>query len=382
MKAWAVVLLVLVAMGAGGGVGYWWGYRTGASKKEEAKAEEKPVATVAVAVIRRGTIPRQITLYGNVVAPASEVQVASVPFEARVGKVLIAPGEVVTAGQPLIEVEGSAATTLAFQEAQNAANAAQRDVQLVRQRFEQKLATNQELYTAETALQLAQGRLRSLQQGGAGGPRQLKAEAPGIVSKVDVQRGQVVTAGSPLVEVVGRDRIEVKLAAQAEDLPKLKVEQAVSLTPVENAAAAPVEGKIRLIGQRVDPTTRLVDVLVSLPPDAKLLLDASVAGKITTSESGEGLIVPRSAVEPGDNADEYTLFTVKDEKAVKHAVKVTAEGEQDVLVAAEDLKEGDAVVIEGNHELEDGMPVKTEAATTEPAETRPATTPATTEASS
>ena len=380
MRAWVVVLVLVIAIALGGGAGYWWGYRIGyvKGKSEQKEEEAKPTATVVTAPARRGTISRQLTLFGTVVAPASDVQVVSVPFEARVKKTLIAPGEVVSAGQPLIEVEGSAATALAYQEAQNTAAAAQRDVQLVRQRFEQKLATNQELYTAESVLKVAQGKLRSLQQGGAGGPRQLKAETAGIVSKVDVQSGQVVPAGNPLIEVAAGDRIEVRLAAGADDLPKLRVDQPVNLVTIDQPGATPLEGKIRLIGQRVDPLSRLVDVMVSLPPGAKLLLDAPVVGKITVSQSEEGLIVPRSAVEPGDKPDEYTLFTVKDDKAVEHSVKIKEEGDQGVLIEAEDLNEGDPVVIEGNHELEKGMAVKVEAPETQPAaaEASPTSEPA------
>ena len=386
MKPLGVIVLILLALAVGAGGGYWFGRHHGAAqqkgdeKSDEAKGEEKPTPVVGVTPIRRGAVSDQITAYGSVVAPPSEVTAVSVPFESRVTKMLVAPGEVVTAGQPLIEVEGSAATALTYQEAQNAAAAAQKDLELVRQRFEAKLATVQELNTAENNQRLAQGRLQSLRQGGAGGPRRLKSETPGIVSKVDVQSGQLVPAGNPLVEVAPGDRIEVKLSVWPADLPQIDTDRPVRLSLVNDSNAAPIDGKIRLIGQRVDPMTRQVDVMVALPPAAKLLLEAYVSGKIMTKRTAEGLIVPHDAVLPAESGGEFTLFTVKNGKAVKHSVKLGAENDEEAQIEAEDVKEGDLAVVVGNLELEDGMSVKTEGAQTRPATTEesPQTQPAAT----
>src|SRR5947209_1052879 len=166
---------------------------------------------------------------------------------------LVTPGQVVSPGQELLEVEGSAATTLAVDEARNTVAAAERDLQLVKQRYDQQLATNAELYTAQNTLRTAQGRLQSLEQGGAGGPRQLKSDVAGVVSKVDVQLGQVVPIGSPLVEVAPQNKIEVRLGAQPDDVPALKPNQPVQLRFVDDPDVDPTEGKIRVISQRVDP---------------------------------------------------------------------------------------------------------------------------------
>jgi len=378
MKNWLKwVLITLVIAGAAGG-GYWLGHRgaaPGADKDDETtavgKTEEKPVATVGVIPIKRAEISEPITTYGTVVAPASEVRVLSVPFEARVTKVFVTPGQTVAAGEPLVEVEASAATQLAVDEARNAVSAAERDLQLVKQRYDQKLATNSDLFSAQNALKSAQARLNSLQQSGAGGPRKLSADSTGIVSKVDVQVGQLIAIGNPLVEVAAQNRIEVKLSAEPQDIPFLKPGQTVQLRPVDQPNAEPVTGKIRLVGQRVDPTARLVDVMIALPADTKLLLDGLVTGQMS-KVSAEGLVVPRDAVLP--DHDGYTLFTVKDNRAVKHKVQITVENDQEVEVTADDLHQGDLAVVQGNYELEDGMTVHAQPATTKPAASEPAAT--------
>lgn len=379
MKSPTSWILLVLALATGLAGGYWLGHRgagsAGAKDKDDEAAttqpaEDKPVALVRVAPIRREKISDEMIAYGTVVAPPSEIRVVAVPFESRVRKILVAPGQTVAAGQPLAEVEGSAATALLVEEARNTLDAAQRDLQLVQQRYDQQLATNSDLYTAQNALKTAQGRMQSLRQGGAGDSGPLKAEVAGIVSKVDVQVGQVVPIGSPLVEVVAENQVEARLSAEPDDVPSLKPGQAVLLQPTEGATGEPVEGKIRLVGRRVDPVTRLTDVLVSLPPGARLMLESFVTGRITLT-SAESLVVPRDAVLPAEGGG-FNLFTVKDGKAVKHTVRLGIENDQDAQVIADDLKEGDLVVTVGNYELDDGMAVQLQPAAPEPAETQPA----------
>jgi RND family efflux transporter MFP subunit len=379
MKSFAKWLLVLLAVAAAAGGGYWLGHRGGATagvdKDDEKSAtpDAKPVETVGVAVLRRGTIVEQIVAYGTVVAPPSDVDVVSVPFESRVTKVLVATGQVVSAGQPLAEVEASAGTALAVEEARNALAAAQRDLQLVQQRYDQKLATNSDLFTAQNAQKSTQGRLNSLQQGGAAGPRQLKSETAGIVSKVDVQVGLNVPAGGPLVEIANESRVAVKLGVEPKDAGVLKVGQSVDLTPLDNPRIKLAPGKIRMIGQRVDPATRLVDVIVTPSPDSKLLLESFVSGRMgKPSSSADGLLVPREAVLPDEDGG-FTLFTIKDGHAVKHSVKVGIENDREAIVESNDLKEGDIVATVGNYELQDGMAVQLAPALTQPATTQPQT---------
>ena len=375
MKSWIKWVLAAVVIAIVGGAGYWFGHHgaaEGADKDDEASIDAKatePVATVGVLPLRHGQISQPIIAYGTVFAPASEVRVVSVPFECRVSKVMVTPGQTVAAGEPLIEVEGSLATHLAFEEASNAASAAQRDMELVKRRYEQKLATNSDLYAAQNALKTAEARLQNLQQAGTGKPRTLSAEATGIVSKIDVQVGQIVPIGNPLVEVAARNRIEVRLGIEPDNVPFLKPGQSVQLLPIDQSDAQPVTGTIRLIDERVDPTDRLVDVMVSLPADTKLLLEGLVSGTMFR-ESSTGFVVPRNAVLPDD--DGYTIFIVKDNHAVKQRVSVLLENDQQAQVTGDNLHEGDPAVVDGNYELEDGMAVQAHPAAIKPATSEPA----------
>jgi multidrug efflux pump subunit AcrA (membrane-fusion protein) len=125
---------------------------------------------------------------------------------------------------------------------------------------------------------------------------------------------------------------------------------------MNDPTAAKVEGTVRLVTRRIDPTTRLVDVYVALPEGTKLLLDGYVRGELERTEKN-ALVVPRSAVLPNESR-EFEVFTVANNRAVKHTVKTGAENPTEMQVIADDLHDGDLVVSVGNYELEDGMAVE------------------------
>ena len=79
-------------------------------------------------------------------------------------------------------------------------------------------------------------------------------------------------------------------------------------------------------------------------------------GEIQRTEKN-ALAVPRSAVLPNESR-EFEIFTVANNHAIRHTVKIGAENPNEIQVIANDLHEGDPVVILGNHELEDGMAVE------------------------
>ncbi|MEA2709602.1 MAG: rane fusion protein multidrug efflux system [Phycisphaerales bacterium] len=385
-SAW-IILLIVVAVAAGFG-GFYFGRGHEAGHEEEPAAttepsEPEPVASVVVAPLKRATITQTITAYGTVIAQPGDVRVLSVPFESRVIRLLVTAGEQVVAGQELVRVGPSPDALVALEEAKNAAAAAQRDLKLAEQRFAEHLATNTELSQAQVAAQSAALKLQSLEQRGVGAEQVLKADAPAIVNKIDAQEGQIVAAGAGLVQLASGNHIEASLGVEPDDAAKLKPKQSVKLTALGGAlagGAAEIEGTIRLIGRRVDAQTRLVPVFVTLPPQTPLLLDSFVAGRLTRDEA-EALVVPRDAVLPAEDGS-YTLFTIDGEHAKKHTVHVGLENDRDTQVIADDLKEGDSIVVRGNYTLEDGMEVKVESTpetTTQPAATAPTPTPTTRE---
>jgi membrane fusion protein (multidrug efflux system) len=343
----AIALLLVVAVFA------WIARRFGAGQEEK---KVGPVAQVEVAKVERKSISEKVIAYGSVVAQPGKTHSVSVAFETRVRHILVAPGQFVQENDPLVEIELSPAAQVQFQQAKNAAEAARKELKQTQERFNLKLATNQDLSTAEKTARDAEAQLAALERAGAGGDNRVHSDVAGVIAKVNAQDGQIVPPGGPLVEIVAESDIEVKLGVEAEDLAAAQEGARCTIIPLNNPTAPKVEGTIRLVTRRVDPTTRLVDVYVALPPNTKLLLDQYVRGEIERTEK-DALVVPRSSVLPNDS-HEFALFTVANNRAVKHMVKIGAEDPKEVQVIADKLHEGELVVTVGNYELQDGMSVE------------------------
>src|SRR5207302_1772834 len=270
----------------------WIAQRFGVGKEEK---KAGPIPEVQVAKVERKTITEKVIVYGSVVAQPGKTHSVSIAFETRVRHILVAPGQFVRENDPLIEIELSPGSQVQFQQAKNAAEAARKELKQTQERFNLKLATNQDLSAVEKTARDAEVQLASLQRAGAGGDNRIHSDMAGVIAKVDVQDGQIVSPGGPLVEIVAESEIAVKLGVEPEDLSAVQEGAPITIFPVNDPTAPKVEGSIRLVTRRIDPTTRLVDVYVALPEGTKLLLDQYVRGEIERTEKN-ALVVPRSAL--------------------------------------------------------------------------------------
>lgn len=362
----AVVAVGLLVIG-----GYWWFVPLTALvdiRSSSPAAIEEPelqtgadesVVSVQVALVKEGMLTEEIVVYGTVIPAPGAVQAVSVPFESQVRHVFVSSGQRVTAGEKLIDIDASPDTQLQLDEARNTRAVAEQNLRYVQQRFTLKLATNDQLLQAQQTAQDARLRLDSLERRGVGGQRTLVADTAGLISKVSVQEGAIMAAGSALLEIVAQDRMEVRLGAEPEDLPRLRPDQTVALGRVNRPTAQEVTGRIRKIARAVNPTTRLVDVFVTLSSAPELLLDEYMLGRIALT-SARGLIVPRSAVLPEE--DMHVLFTVRDGRAKKQRVQVGVENDREMEITGDHVRAGDQVVVLGNYELREGMAVTVERA--------------------
>jgi len=415
MKRVLMVLVLVIVAASAGIIGYVSG-RIGISGEGEKETEAEKVATVKTALAHMATIGRTVVAYGVVRAAPEAVHVFSLPFEARVRRLLVTPGQAVAEGTALLEVDPSPGTLLAVKQAQSTVDASVKKLAQAKhtaalqvdeargavesaakllaqteRRVGMKLGTSQELVQAqqeldkaklhlatiekvettpevlqaEQDLALARLQLENLKKLGIDNAK-VACEISGIINNLVAQEGQIVPAGGPLVELAEEKRIEVRLGVDPGDAAELQAGQAVRIFPVRGSETKPVEGRVRMITRRVNPASRLVDVFVALPAGAMLLLETYVRGE-GVLDSRQALVVPRAAVLPDE--EKHVLYTIKDGKAVKHEVETGLEDDTQVEIVGDAVKAGEAVIVEGNYELEDGMAVRLE---TEPAEKAPA----------
>lgn len=363
MKISRLILFVVLALMVIAGAGYWWRSRGGPPTTEKAgddadkTAVNAPTAEVKTVLIREGTLTENLAVSGTVIPAPDAVQVVSVPFECQVRHVLVSEGQTVTPGDPLLVIEPSPDTYLEIEKARSTYASTKEGLRQMQQRFDLKLITKDQLLQAEGAFKEAELSLDSMKRRGIDGLRDLTADVNGLSSKVHVQEGAIVPAGDPLVEIVAENQFEIKFGFEPEDIDRIRPEMPVSITHANAPDASAATGRIRKISRSVNPSTRLADVFVTIPPATKFLLGEHVFGTIPVA-SAKGLIVPRSAVLPRE--EEQILFTVTNNRAVRHAVRIGLENQDEIEVIGGNLRAGDPVVVLGNYELEDGMAVKPE----------------------
>ena len=316
-----------------------------------------PVASVKVMPAAKGEIQKTLVVYGAVIPSPGAVEMVSVPYECQVEKILVSRGEQISPDKPLLEITPSPETRLQVEKAKVAYRISKARLDDVRKRQQLKIATNDDVFQAQQAFTEADLELKNYRQIGATGPRTLHAEQGGIVGEVYVQEGGVLPPGGAMVEIITGGRLEARLGGEAEDRGLFEPGQKVSLTAVNRPAAPVSAGTIRTISRAINPGTRLIDIFVTPDDSGQLLLNEYVKGEIPVA-SAAGLIVPRSAVLSSGNG--FSLFTVKNGRAIEHRVQKGIENTTSVQVISETLHPGDPVVVLGNYELTDGMAVKTE----------------------
>ena len=329
-----------------------------AAPDDSGGAEVKPIASVTIAPIVSGSMSAHLTVFGSIVARPEFTRLISVPYESQASRINVSVGERVAKQQPILQVRPSLAAKAVLEDARNTVAASEKDLALVQQRYDQKLATSSELFTAQNAVRTAKTRLAGLSQTDPTQPQDLTSDVDAVITKIDVQPGQIAAAGAPLVEMVPRDRIQARLAVDTSIIRDLKVGQPVELA-TQNGTR-PIIATIASVTNRVDPATHLADVYLQMPTN-NLPLDTQLVATLSISH-GDGFLVPHDAVVPDEDGN-YELFTVKSDKAVKHTVQVMAEDDAQTQISGSDLSAGDLIVIAGNYVLEDGMSVKAERST-------------------
>ena len=327
------------------------------SDKPEEKPETtpEPIAQVQTIKLHKSEISETLSVYGTVLPWPDKLQTISVPYTSLIEKVQVNEGQMVQQDALLLTLRAGDDATLQLEQARKELKAALREQQLLQERIRLKLATQTDLVAVQLRTGQAQAMLDNLMGRGVDRIKQIKAGQAGIIHLVSVQQGQIIPAGSPLIQLADQNQWVVRLGVEPEDFDRLQPNQPVLLSPVNKPGAQPVKGRIATITHQIDPVTRLLNVFVRPEQNQKLLINEFIQAQIIVS-SANTWVAPRQALLPDGNV--YSLFTIENGHAVKHQVQAGFENGTQIEVIASDLKELDDIVVLGNYEIEDGMAVE------------------------
>ena len=124
----------------------------------------------------------------------------------------------------------------------------------------------------------------------------VRAPFAGIVADATVSAGDVVSVGTALFTVVDPSTMRLEATVPAEELGDLATGMPVRFS-VSGYEGRDFTGQIRSINPIVDPATRQVRILVSLPNAERTLVGGLFAEGRVTAETRTGVVVPRGAVD-------------------------------------------------------------------------------------
>lgn len=307
------------------------------------------------------------------------------------GKLLqrpVEPGQRVAAGQLLAQIDARD-YQLAAQSAQAQLSAAQsqRDLAAAEyKRFEalkaQNFISGAELERRETALKAAdaslnQAKAQAQAQSNQASYASLSASHAGVVTAVDGEVGQVVSAGQPIVRLAHDGPRDAVFAVSEQMVMGLKLGQAMQATLLSTGQI--LNGKVRELAASADPVTRTFAVKLSLADSTNLPLGVTVNVHAGPTASNAPLVIklPTSALR---QEGQSTVVWVLDEATMTVNTQAVQLGMVDgnEVVIQSGLKPGQKVVSAGVHVLAPGQKVTLYGAAASAATLAPAATTAST----
>ncbi|PYE16713.1 RND family efflux transporter MFP subunit [Paraburkholderia silvatlantica] len=326
-------------------------------------AEPAPSVAVQVVPVMRKPVSQLVVAYGVVGTAATNSVTVSLPYVARVTKVLVQPGETVARGAPLFVVQADPGAVIAFTQAQSAATLARGELARTEALFRDGLATQSQLATAQKALDDAQQALAAQKVSGiAAGEKTVASPTAGVVSQLSAAPGDQAQAGTALVQLLGTNTAgaraaNVSLGVESADAATIHAGDRVVLHSLSAAQqSVQAQGHIAMVGGAVDAQSQLVNVGANVPlAGAAFLPGTRVRAEIDT-QTGTWWAVPRAAV-LHDASGQYVYQVMPGNKA--HRVHVTVKVEYGATYGVEGALDATrGLIVSGNYELGDGMAVR------------------------
>jgi RND family efflux transporter MFP subunit len=178
------------------------------------------------------------------------------------------------------------------------------------------------------------------------------APMDGILLRRDGEVGEIAEAGQLLFRVGVPKPLEVVAEVNEEDIPRVRVGQAVLLR-TDAFPGQRIEGKVRQTTPMGDPVAKTYRIRIDLPDDTPLKPGMSVEANIITREKADALLVPADAVQGN------MVYVVNDDRVHKREVEVGIRGTRNVEILS-GIDAGTRVVspIPASHELTDGERVR------------------------
>jgi RND family efflux transporter MFP subunit len=317
-----------------------------------ADADVKASALVQVGTPKRGSISDTLVSYGTVIS--ANTLTRSFQRDGQIANIMVEVGDQFKKGDPLLEFGAAPAAVVAYEQAKTALGLAQGTVARTKQLFDQKLATRDQLESAEKVASDAQLAKEMYEKQGSTVSETLTAPFDGVVTAVAVSKGDRVAAGTSLMTLAETDKVRLYVGIEASQIDRVKVGLAVVLES-RVPGRGPIKTKVAGLGAAIDPKTRLVPVAIELPNGSALIGESFKA--VIFTGTFEGWVIARDAV--GMDKKGAFVFQIDDEHAKRVDVSVLGSA-GDVSIITGDIDPQKKLVLSGNYQIADGDLVRSQ----------------------
>lgn len=326
-------------------------------------------AQISVEKVEKRPLSPSLDLVGSVDFDADAVADVGGRIAGRITRVLVTVGDMVTKGQPLIEIESNE-----LGEALAALLSARANLIAAEHHATRETALGQKQLSSAPVVESARASAKALQaetQGaeqrllamgltaneidglaGGNGPRRITLRAP--ISGEVVERyavlGQVVDPTQPILRIADLSRLWVELDLFERDLSKVQAGDGVEILS-ETYPGRVFNGQVSYINATIDTATRTAKVRIEVPNPERLLRPGQfVHARIALRGTQEPVVgIPGKAVLQVEGENCVFVQTGKE----TYAARVVELGRHagDLVEVRRGLVEGDTIVTEGGFVL-------------------------------
>jgi cobalt-zinc-cadmium efflux system membrane fusion protein len=369
--ATSFLMASLAGCSSGGSESKMTSYSSSESKEESAELFTVPqdqIAHVQVVSVEKATLPRVLRLTGAVAYNSFMTTPVFAAIGGPVHELLVAPGETVHAGQPLLTVNSPdySAARSTYLKARTAFLLADKFYTRAQDLLSHGAIAEADFQTAESTRNQAQADLQSsedalrvlgvkdleaLEKNGQKTTSQIPVLSPvgGEVVERLVGPGQLLQAGATQVFTISdMNTVWVLVNVYQSELAYVHSGDGVEITT--DAYPDTFHGKISYLAPALDPNTRTLQArIVTENPGAKLKKDMYVTATVSAGSIANALTVPDSAVlrDTENQPFVYVQSSTKQNEFARRLVQLgDSHGGRTQITGS--LKEGERVVGDGS----------------------------------
>ncbi|HSN84624.1 MAG TPA: efflux RND transporter periplasmic adaptor subunit [Polyangiales bacterium] len=317
-----------------------------------------PAQAVTTTEVRRVEWQSQLTAVGSVVAVQGVTISSEVPGTVQV--IAFESGEMVKKGELLVRLDTSIERG-ELASAQASARLASLDLERMKKLRAAGAGSEADLDAAAARAAQTAAAVANVQA--VIGKKTIRAPFPGRLGIRQIDLGEVLQSGAPIVSLQSSDPVYVEFSLPQQALSQIDAGNEVEVT-TDAFSDETWKGKVEVVDAKIDTSTRNFTVRALVDdPSGELRPGMFVDVTVLRPEARELLVIPASAVIFAPYGD--SVYITKEEGTDGGEVRQVVEqvfvrlGERrgDLVAVTSGLKPGDTVVSTGAFKLQNGMAV-------------------------